>query len=133
MNVFVKRTIALLSSAAMSMSALSLNYDIASSVTSVVKAAAEEIAENQKSTTITAKDSSGKPIDNGVVYLEVGPRYVNANRKDNGIIYDKDNKVIENPVEDEKHIFRFTVETDSAEDVVESITKTDERLKSEII
>lgn len=134
MNVFVKRTIALLSSAAMSMSALSLNYDIASSVTSVVKAAAEEIAENQKSTTITAKDSSGKPIDNGVVYLEVGPRYLNAYSKDsNGIIYDKDNKVIENPVEDENHIFRFTVETDSAEDVVESITKTDERLKSEII
>ena len=134
MNVFVKRTIALLSSAVMSMSALSLNYDIASSVTSVVKAAAEEIAESQKSTTITAKDSSGKPIDNGVVYLEVGPRYLNAYSKDsNGIIYDKDNKVIENPVEDEKHIFRFTVETDSAEDVVESITKTDERLKSEII
>ena len=134
MNVFVKRTIALLSSAAMSMSALSLNYDIASSVTSVVKAAAEEIAENQKSTTITAKDSSGKPIDNGVVYLEVGPRYANANSKDsNGIIKDKDKKIIENPVEDENHIFRFTVETDSAKDVVKSITTSDDRLKAEII
>lgn len=134
MNVFVKRTIALLSSAVMSMSALSLNYDIASSVTSVVKAAAEEIAENQKSTTITAKDSSGKPIDNGVVYLEVGPRYLNAYSKDsNGIIYDKDNKVIENPVEDENHIFRFTVETDSVEDAVNSITTSDDRLKAEVI
>ena len=134
MNVFVKRTIALLSSAAMSMSALSLNYDIASSVTSVVKAAAEEIAESQKSTTITAKDSSGKPIDNGVVYLEVGPRYLNAYSKDsNGIIKDKDKKIIENPIEDENHIFRFTVETDSAEDAVNSITTSDDRLKAEVI
>ncbi|MDD6085399.1 MAG: Ig-like domain-containing protein [Oscillospiraceae bacterium] len=133
MNIFIKRAIALFSSAAMSMSALSLNYDIASSVTNIVKASAEEISETQKSTTITAKDSSGKPIDNGVVYLEVGPRYVNANRKDNGIIYDKDNKIIENPIEDENHIFRFTVETDSAKDIVNSITTSDDRLKAEII
>ena len=115
MNIFIKRAIALLSSAAMSMSALSLNYDIASSMTNIVKAAAEEISETQKSTTITAKDSHHNPIDNGVVYLEVGPRYLNANSKDNnGIIHDKDDKIIENPVEDENHIFRFTVETDSA-------------------
>lgn len=47
MNIFIKRAIALFSSAAMSMSALSLNYDIASSVTNIVKASAEEISETQ--------------------------------------------------------------------------------------
>lgn len=68
MNIFIKRTVALLSSAALSMSAMSLNYDIATSVTNVVRAVAADadIAEN-----ISVKDGD-KAIDNGTVFMEVG-------------------------------------------------------------